>query len=50
MLSLLLFIAYAIICAAQLLYTLRSEPTTEAEQQEQVDVALMANWWHGFPM
>ena len=49
MLSLLLFIAYAIICVAQLLYILRSEPS-EAEQHEQVDAALMANWWHGFPI
>lgn len=49
MLSLLLLIAYAIICVAQLLYILRSEPS-QAEPSEQTDLALMANWWHGFPI
>ena len=49
MFSLLLLAAYALLCSIQVFYILRSE-TDALEEPDDVELALMAGWWHGFPV
>ena len=49
MISLILFVVYALVCIARIVYILRSEPTP-ATQEEQAELDQAALWWLSYPV